>query len=75
MSEHEFEVPVRLNRTVVDVVLDGYLDELNQAIENARSVMRDTSLQRERLSERFARRVRVDEHGSTRALTRMLRTS
>ncbi len=57
--------PARPNRASIDAICADYLDELHRALMGAHTIPRETRLQHERLSMRFARKIKIGERGST----------
>lgn len=61
MSQGDANKSVQADPSSLEEMSSLYAAELDSALKTARKTPRDTSLQRVRLSERFARRVRVGD--------------
>ena len=63
MFEQERSTFAKPRRTGLDATCADYLEALHRALEGARTIPRETRLQHERLSIRFARKIRVGAPG------------
>ena len=61
MFEHERRTFAQPNRGGLDGECAGYLESLHRALAGAHAIPRETRLQHERLSIRFARKIRIGE--------------